>query len=975
MKDSKEPIEGTSVVGSAASIIGRDEEFAWTPYERVAMLFFGPHGSEGARMVAICAEPGMGRHDVISGVLAQAERAGLRVTRKGLGSTSAEDATRILTRAARLAEHGDGRAAIAFDDIPASDEGCIVRQARALRRLVSSGASVIFSIAPEARQLLEEIPECLVVWSSGLVSHGIAAAERRGDSHEMRSLTRGIPSLMRSLGDTRASSALPQAFYDAFGELVAASVRRSLIDEELRLRLAMLLLGRGTVEDLIGVIGKLPQDVMASLRADAPLFGVASSLESFECLCCHLPLALSAALPRLSTLCALFPDVLESSARMLVSNGEYRRAAALYKMLGCGGADEVVLAHGAEFLEVGEVSLVRRALMGSTIDLGRGAVSSLGAALAAVARRGKTEKDRLEVSVSAESDRFALLFVDARRVLRAEPPLVSRPEALPGLLAQRASVHLEACSLLTGGHPSAALRLLVAHPRSSSEMTVSSALLDLDFEVARLLVGDREARGVSRPDEAARFLSATSLEGLSGYASLASLIRAVVTGDASAAAEADVLMARSERSGDRLAQVVALLAGCVCDLRAKASARANVRSLLAETVAEKSSLGYLGRVARLLGDVARFLMGESLEMGLEDGPRDDLSAVRSLVRAAIALREDASLAPVVPEDVPRDALWLVSLLATGIGEFSGLVRERMPQGWRRALATIEEGEDERTRDGRGVSVCELAGLDRPPLGDPTVPIEVTLLGGFAVYVRGVRIADSKLEQRSAKSMLEYLVLRHGACAKRFQLVEQVWPDCDYVSGFNRAYQATSSLRAAIAEIDPSLDPFLASRSSREVSLDMGLVRCDVDVFRALAREASDSRDPARSLTMARQAERLYAGDLYLPPVDALGYVSAVRDELKELYADAMVAGGDAALRLGQERTAARLAANALMANDLREDAVIVLVRALRASGRAVEADLQYRHYNNRLRRAGKHTPSGRLKQVMEEAGPTSPSVS
>ena len=64
-----------------------------------------------------------------------------------------------------------------------------------------------------------------------------------------------------------------------------------------------------------------------------------------------------------------------------------------------------------------------------------------------------------------------------------------------------------------------------------------------------------------------------------------------------------------------------------------------------------------------------------------------------------------------------------------------------------------------------------------------------------------------------------------------------------------------------------------------------------------------------------------------------------------------------------------------MANDLREDAVIVLVRALRASGRAVEADLQYRHYNNRLRRAGKHTPSGRLKQVMEEVGPTSPSVS
>ena len=156
---------------------------------------------------------------------------------------------------------------------------------------------------------------------------------------------------------------------------------------------------------------------------------------------------------------------------------------------------------------------------------------------------------------------------------------------------------------------------------------------------------------------------------------------------------------------------------------------------------------------------------------------------------------------------------------------------------------------------------------------------------------------------------------HEGYAKRYQIVEQVWPDCDYVLGFNRAYQATSALRSLVTERDKRLSLIVASRTSGEISLDMGLVGCDVARFRKAALEAVDEEDPARSLACAREAERLYAGDLYLPSEDGTGYLAAMRAELRNLYADAMVEGSAAALTLGRDRTAARLAENAVMAND------------------------------------------------------------
>lgn len=943
-----------------------------TAYERIAMSFFCSGQPVEPRMFALCAEPGMGRRDIITGVLGQSEDAGLKTLRRNLYGRTPEEASRLLTRVAREVSYSTDHTVVAFDEIPPSDEACVARQARALRRVLARGHSVVFSLAPEGRQLLEALPECRVAWSSDFLAQGLSEIDRSGCAQDLRALTRGIPSLIRALGplSPTLSSVVPsQAFYDALADLVTSSVRDGLPDTDLRLRLAMLLLGRGTVDDLADVVETRDlEDSLSRIFSDAPLFGVSSTFSSFQCVCDDLPLALAVCLPRLNVVTILFPEVLSRSVRRLICTGRFERAASICRLMGRVEAADLVLENGAEFLEVGETSLVRRAVEGSGPLVGPGAadVSALGLALRSICRRRLTIESLPETTSLGAQGRGALMFVDARMILRGEPGVLEAGLASDFTGLSRLATHRRACDLLMRGLPNAAMKVLVVESDGGPANTVSKALISVDLEMTRLLMGDSGDPDDERTAEAVRFLSSSSLDGLSAYPEMVRVVGALMRDEPCAAAEAEALSARAERSGDVLPHVVALLAGCVCDLRRRAYARANVRSLLASGVAEDARLDYLARVAALLGIVARFMLGDQAEDWVVKGD-DDLALVCGLVYEAMTSTENPLSASGGRRDVPRDALWLLKLLSYGMGELSELLRGRMPPGWRRALLAME-GVDEGEGDMGGAESVPslLEAIRKPPLGDPSIPIEISLLGGYAVYVRGIRIPDWKLEHRSAKSMLEYLVLQHGASAKRFQLVEQVWPDCDYATGFNRAYQATSSLRNIINEIEPGLDPFVTSRMSKEISLDMGLVRCDVDVFRAIAREASDCMEPQRALALARQAEKLYSGDLYMPLCDSTGFIAGFRAELRSLYADAMVAGGDAALRLGHERTAARLASNALMADDLREDAVIVLVSALQSSGRGVEADRQYRQYRSRLKRSGSRAPSRRLCAIMGE---------
>ena len=924
------------------------------------MALFGPGRHFEGRMVALCAEPGMGRKDVITGVLSLASQYGAQVCRRGFSGSTPEAACRYLTRKAREISNGDAPVVLGFDDIPPSDELCVLRQARALHRMWSSGVSVIFSIVPEARQLLEQLPECRVISSAALLEQEVLG---RAECDESIRFTRGIPSLARTMvterprvndGRDGGGVLLTPSYYDALGDLMGLSVRSGLPDEERRLRLCMLLLGRGSTADLTRVLDNVPLDVLEDVRRNAPLFGVAQDLSQFRCVSDVAPNAAIVCQRSLMAASALFPEVVVGCLSLLVDKGEFDGAALVARFPECDGAPQLILDHAAEFIDRGETGLVRHALSSSEVR-GTEQAREVGAVVSAMAERGR-HSGAWRVSEQKEGKADALLLLlDTRRLLRGEPLLTSSGVTASGELERRLVAHVGACSLMLRGAFTAALSMLAGGPEQTARAGMSNALLVLDRELAQFLSGGTFAAGEGGDLWPQSYLTGRPLEGVEGYLTIHRLVGALASGDGGVVAESERAAARSERAGDRVVQTVALIVGALADLGRGLAGQARIRSSMAMSVARSFGGTYLERVADLVEAVASFVAGDRVRPRIVDASRDDLDAVSSLVLESIASEEDPLLLAALPSQVPWDALWLLDVLCSASDELSKGVIERAPQGWRRALRpkgarhakeSRKVVERSRTRAGDG---------DAPR---SQAPIEVRLLGGFSISVRGRRIPDLELERRSIKSMIEFLLLSGGS-AKRYQLVEQVWPDCDYATGFSRAYQTTSALRASIAEIDKDISLITVNRTSGEISVDMGLVSCDVDEFIRSARAAVDSDDDAETLSHARAAERLYGGDLYVPPADATGRIATIGEELRALYADAMVEGSAAALRLGHERTASRMASNALLANDLREDAVTVLIRALRACGRSVEADRQHRAYEARVARAASRAAPAR----------------
>lgn len=900
-----------------------------------------PEGSLSARIIAFCAEPGMECGAVITRILAGAARSGARVVRRSFSGASPESATRSLTRLARELCTGSQPLAVGLDDLPPSDESCAPRQARALRKLWSAGALVLFSVYPEARQLVEQLPECTEVSATLLLDQCVNAPETDRRERERARLTRGIPRLVRALGargKERPVDSPSPAYLDALGEVVELSLRPTLSDEERRLRLAMLLLGRGTRGDLRLVLGEAPSDLLEGLRAEAPLFGVSGGLGRFSALSSMSKGAFMTCLRHASSACALFPDVPAACLGLLVDHGDLRRAAALATLPECAPTLSKVMGHGAEFLDLGEVALVLH-----SVKLAGDERRDAARRLEIAARSITSPRSPLPINGkgSLAAGEAESLFVDARRVLRGELPLAQPETSVRGRLRNRLMAHVRACALMRRGAFSAALAMLVCGPEEGESESVSGALLAMDRELARLMTGGSPREASPAAEQAEGFMRRRPLKGLMGYVAVLDLVRALMSDDDGSVAELEALSSRHERAEDTLVQIVALFCGAVADLRGGSAARAKIRASLARTLARGAGMGYLERAALCVAEVAAVRLGENLDVDATEDASDDLGSVCALVRHVMLVDDGPDAGPSAPQEIPWDAVWLIRVLGTGLGKFSVGLVEGMPTAWRRAASA--------NGPLRPYAAAPKVPAPQGGPGKTRKPVDLRLLGGFELRVRGVLIADWKLERRNAKAMLEYLVL-HGGGAKRFQLVDQVWPDSDYESGFNRAYQATSVLRREVAEIDPNLSLLMAGRTSGEIMVDTSIIGCDVDAFRAAAREAVDSRDDARKLEYARAAERLYVGDLYVPTLDATGFISSMRESLRNLYADAMVEGSVAALRLGRERTATRLAENAVRASELREDANSALVRALRACGRGTEADRRLRSFEARLHR-------------------------
>ena len=217
-------------------------------------------------------------------------------------------------------------------------------------------------------------------------------------------------------------------------------------------------------------------------------------------------------------------------------------------------------------------------------------------------------------------------------------------------------------------------------------------------------------------------------------------------------------------------------------------------------------------------------------------------------------------------------------------------------------------------------------------------------------------------------LIALLACLPGHAAKRFTIMESVWPEHDYETALRCVYSATSVLRAEICGLLKGVsgtDVVASNKSERTVLLKMDMVSCDVDAFEEKARSVLDGMENERLMvTLCRGVEDLYKGDLFVPPTDGAGVMESRARELRELFADAMVAGAQAAVRTEQPIVACRFARKAHETDPMREDAVRVLLVALCGAGRQVEAEQVYEQYVSHVVDVTRRPPSRSLRKVV-----------
>ena len=655
-----------------------------------------------SRLLAICAEPNLGASDVITDILLRVPLPGAKVFRRSLLGHDPDSAAAALVRLARSVSKAPSPAVVAIDDIPSSDEPDALRQANALRRMWEAGALVVFSLPPEAGQLLSFLPECSVVSSRGLLIQSVVDHGASARSKLLWRLSFGIPDLVRLLepvpNDDLERSLPSHSYGDALSRHLSLSLRRSLTDEELRVRLCMVLLGSGAFEDLSLALDGPCDEMLSHISSVAPFFSVDHSRRSFLTLLTDEALALPGPLARLEATSALFPDVVANSLRLILERGSFLRAVRLFALPGGSGAYGHALRFGASLLDAGGAGVVASALeerLGScrTEDRSQALSSAVSAVCGEDVGWAALEKYRDRV-IKEEGVRDALMFVDAREALRGRRPLVAYAELEWSGLGRRLLVHREAVGLMAGGRPSAAMRLLLANPCGPRIETVSSALLCLDQEVARLLLCDDGGRSETLVERSVEILRSSQARGLTGYADCAMALRAALR-PAGNASHIESALSRAEKSGDTVVQAVSLAAGCVYDLRSGAFPRASVRSTLAVVIARRAGLDYVARVSRLLGEAARFLMGDLSEGDAVDGSPDELGEICRF--AHDVMRADRDLGSLEDEHgakLPVDTLWLLVVLSECLGDFSGLFEKMLPASWRYAVSAARSGKEE-----------------------------------------------------------------------------------------------------------------------------------------------------------------------------------------------------------------------------------------------------------------------------------------
>ena len=942
------------------------------------------------RPLALCAEPCMGKTMFLRELADYAQSHGWTVYEISLSSLSAKEATQILTKKSTSICNAKKSKAVKrlvlIDDFPPSDEYFVARQVKSIARLRMAGCLVAFSLSPEARQLIEEVPSVYVLGKNELLTFmpGIDNSEQSILTN-MR-LTRGIPTLVYSLPVTfceHEDADVPITYLTSLACVASYMLRSSLGIEELRLRLGMMLLGVGSFDDLSRICGQVDLEYLAKIEQDAPFFGVHVETRRFSCIHATRFDVLNFNKQELVALAGKHEKLVLKAIALLIDREDFSKAAFVSSLVREEIIWEIVLSHAAEFADAGYIELVDNALTAihsdCTLDN-----SSKKAAKRMVDALSNTKgpmnsKDAgktLENLTSFNGFLKQTAYITLLKLLLQKPLPALKEDLELSPLEKKIALHKRAIDLAIQGNFKYALQLLLLEQQYEKASSITSSIQTVDVELLYALLGVYQKDFDARSSKALSFLQEGEASALKGSVGLLKCVRYLFEKSFSVGNlyDTEQLISQAESHGNRMIQVPALLIGALLSLRSRAYPKAQLQARRAMLLSREWDSIYVTQVGKILEDIAGFFLGViPTEKNLEAITHPSLKvACRTIYKALFKSVKGHS--PVwldeVEYGVPENAMWLMRALLSDESEFQQCLEREMPEEWLHYLRSNEGKRDvtkwRAFRQGAGDSrtensVVKSSRVEKKQNAHPGVYI--ALLGRFSLSVQGEEIAGRKIAYRSAKALLVYLALAHNHMSFRSQIAQQIWPEADQAHWQERLYQATRVIRKEVQEIKKGCEPLEASRIERTLGFNPQQVTVDIDIFTRLAKSVASSNSDEDIVHLAKQAEELYQGDLYLPEDECFRFADPIRIALRDQYIDTMVTASAAALRITHYTLAVHFAELAYLVDDMREDTLMALIQALRKCGRAQDAQQYYDLYVQKYVTKRRKMPSKQLRMI------------
>lgn len=973
------------------SLLGRSSRHVMGDYSRIVppQHFFRTM-EKTKRPLALCAEPCMGKTMFLRELADYAQSNGWNVYEISLSSLSAQEATQILSKKSTSICNAKKLKAlkrlVLIDDFPPSDEYFVARQVKSIARLRMAGCLVAFSLSPEARQLIDEVPSVYVLGKNELLTFmpGIDNSEQ-SILNSMR-LTRGIPTLVYSLPVTfceRGDAEVPITYLTSLACVASYMLRSTLGIEELRLRLGMMLLGVGSFDDLSRICGQADLEYLAKIEQDAPFFGIHVETRRFSCLHTTRFDVLNFNKQELVALAGKHEKLVLKAIALLIDREDFSKAAFVSSLIREEITWEIVLSHATEFVDAGYIELVDNALTATHSDCtlensSKKAAKRMVDALSNTKgpMNSKDAGKTLENLTSFNGFLKQSAYITLLKLLLQKPLPALKEDLELSPLEKKIALHKRAIDLAIQGNFKYALQLLLLEQQHEKASSITSSIQTVDVELLYALLGVYQKDFDARSSKALSFLQEGEASALKGSVGLLKCVRYLFEKSFSVGNlyDTEQLISQAEQQGNRMIQVPALLIGALLSLRSRAYPKAQLQARRAVLLSREWDSLYVTQVGKIIEDIAGFFLGvKPTEKSLEAITHPSLKAACRTIYKAL-FKSVNGHAPVwldtVEYGVPENAMWLMRALLSDESEFQQCLEQEMPEEWLHYLRSNEGKRDvtkwRAFRQGAGDSrtensVVKSSRVEKKQNAHPGVYI--ALLGRFSLSVQGEEIAGRKIAYRSAKALLVYLALAHNHMSFRSQIAQQIWPEADQAHWQERLYQATRVIRKEVQEIKKGCEPLEASRIERTLGFNPQQVTVDIDIFTRLAKSVASSNSDEDIVHLAKQAEELYQGDLYLPEDECFRFADPIRTALRDQYIETMVTASAAALRITHYTLAVHFAELAYLVDDMREDTLMALIQALRKCGRAQDAQQYYDLYVQKYVTKRRKMPSKQLRMI------------